>query len=83
MNFSFDEIKWFMQLAYEEAQKAYDIGEVPVGAIIVDDAGKVIAKTHNEKEKDFDPTGHAEILCIRKATSEIKNWSNETNIRGH
>ena len=57
-----------MKLALEEAKKAYDELEIPVGAIIVKD-GKVIAKAYNEKEKK-----HAEILAIQKATKKLKSW---------
>ena len=58
----------FMSLALELAQDAYQKGEVPVGAVIVDSAtGKVIASTHNLAEKNQDPTAHAEMLAIREA----------------
>lgn len=55
-----------MLLALENAKKAFEIDEVPVGAIIVKD-GKVIASTYNQKEHLKDTTGHAEILAIREA----------------
>ena len=63
----------YMKLALEEAKKAYDELEIPVGAIIVKD-GKVIAKAYNEKEKKQDSTKHAEILAIQKATKKLKSW---------
>ena len=63
-----------MAKALKEAQKAGKIDEVPVGAIIVDSAGKVIASAFNRKEQSFDPCGHAEILAIRKATKKLQNW---------
>lgn len=62
-----------MDLAIEEAKKAYKIGEVPVGAIIVKN-GEVIAKAYNIKEKLKDTTAHAEILAIRKASSVLGQW---------
>lgn len=62
-----------MDIAYKEALKAMSEDEVPVGAVIVKD-GKVIAKAHNRKEKNNDPLGHAEILCIRKASKKLGNW---------
>lgn len=62
-----------MDIAYKEALKAMSEDEVPVGAVIVKD-GKVIAKAHNCKEKSNDPLGHAEILCIRKASKKLGNW---------
>lgn len=66
-------INKFMNLAYKEACKARDKDEVPVGAIIVKD-GKIIARAHNLKEKNNDPMGHAEILCIKKACKKIDDW---------
>lgn len=63
----------FMDLAYEEAIKAYDEGEVPVGAVIVKD-NKVIASTHNLKEQNNNPIHHAEMLAIIEACEKLKNW---------
>ncbi|KXZ40783.1 tRNA(adenine34) deaminase [Alkalithermobacter thermoalcaliphilus JW-YL-7 = DSM 7308] len=63
----------FMQEALKEAYKAYIKGEVPVGAVIVKD-DKVIAKAHNLRETLKDPTSHAEIIAIRKATDVINDW---------
>lgn len=62
-----------MELAYKEAIKARDKDEVPVGAVIVKD-GRVIARAHNLKEKNKDPMGHAEILCIKKACKKVGDW---------
>ena len=63
----------FIKEAYKEALKAYQEDEVPVGAVIVKD-NKIIARAHKLKEKTNDPCGHAEILCIRKASKKIKDW---------
>ena len=63
----------FMKLAIKEAQKAYDKGEIPVGAIIVKD-NKVIARAHNLKELKNDTTKHAEILAIQKASKKLGCW---------
>ncbi|MGL5245027.1 MAG: tRNA adenosine(34) deaminase TadA [Sarcina sp.] len=63
----------FMFLAYKEAEKAKEKGEVPVGAIIVRD-NKVIAKAHNLVETMKDATAHAEILAIKKANKVLGNW---------
>lgn len=54
-----------------EAQKAYNMGEVPVGAIIVTLQGQIIAKTHNLTESSKNPCAHAEILAISNASSYI------------
>ncbi len=62
-----------MDLALDEAQKAYDLGEVPVGAVIIKD-GKVIAKAYNMKENMKLSTAHAEILAIEEASKAIGDW---------
>ncbi|MGL5821303.1 MAG: nucleoside deaminase [Sarcina sp.] len=65
--------KLYMDLAIAEALKALELGEVPVGAVIVKD-NQIIAKAHNQKEMLFDVTAHAEILAIKKASQKISNW---------
>lgn len=62
-----------MVRALELARKAYDLDEVPVGAVIVKDHS-VIAEAYNLRENTFDPTAHAEILAIRKASLSLRNW---------
>ena len=56
-----------MDLALNEAQQAALAGEVPVGAVIVDARGQVLAAAGNRTRRDCDPTAHAEILAIRQA----------------
>ena len=63
----------FMDLALAEAQKAYDLDEVPVGAVIVKD-GEVIARAYNMKETKKISTAHAEILAIEEASRAIGDW---------
>ena len=63
-----------MEIALKEAQKAFSIGEVPVGAVITDLNGIIISKAHNLIEKKKDATAHAEILAIQKASIKIGNW---------
>lgn len=48
--------------------------DVPVGAVIVDEAGTVIAEGHNTRERDQDPTGHAEIAVLRAAAAVCGDW---------
>ncbi len=62
-----------MQIALEEATKAFDEGEVPVGALIVKD-GAVLAQSHNLREALSDSTAHAEILAIREASAISGTW---------
>lgn len=56
----------FMRMALEEAHRAFELDEVPVGAVVVL-RGKVIARAHNLCEAAGDPTAHAELLAIREA----------------
>jgi tRNA(Arg) A34 adenosine deaminase TadA len=60
-----------MSLALKEAQAAALRGEVPVGAVIVDASGKVVAQAGNQTLELKDPTAHAELLAIRQAAKEI------------
>ena len=62
-----------MRLALEEARRAAEMDEVPIGAVAVLD-GEVIAADHNRRETDQDPTGHAELLVIRKAAQRLGRW---------
>lgn len=63
----------YMRLALKEAQKAKEIDEVPIGAVIVLN-GKVIAKAHNLREKNQSSTAHAEVLAINKACKKLNSW---------
>jgi tRNA(adenine34) deaminase len=63
----------FMEQALQEAKKAYDMGEVPIGAVIVRD-GEIIARGHNLRETCKDPTLHAEIVAIREAAGKLGGW---------
>lgn len=63
----------YMKKAIEQAKKAYDKLEVPVGAVIVKD-GKIIASAYNQKETKFDTTKHAEIIAIQRASKKLKSW---------
>ena len=67
-----DDEKW-MILALEQARKAEEEGEVPVGAVLVKD-GLLIAKAHNQPISTNDPTAHAEIRLIRAASKKLKNY---------
>ena len=60
----------FMELALQEARKAQDLGEVPIGCVIVRD-GEVIAAAGNRTLTDRDPTAHAEVLAIRAAARKL------------
>jgi tRNA(adenine34) deaminase len=64
---------YYMGLALNEAQKAYEIGEVPIGAILVLD-GQVVATGHNMRESWHDATAHAEMIAIREACQKLGRW---------
>ena len=65
----------YMRAALVEAQIAMDVsGDVPVGAVLVDAAGEIVARGSNEKELLGDPTAHAEIVAIREAAALLGDW---------
>ena len=64
---------YFMKQALNEANKAYNRGEVPVGCVIVKD-DKVIARAYNKRDQKKDVLGHAEIEAIQKATKKLNAW---------
>jgi tRNA(adenine34) deaminase len=64
---------YFMKIALEEAQYAFDNGEVPVGAVLVQD-DTVISRAHNSRETSNDPTAHAETLAMRARAIECGSW---------
>ena len=71
INFGIDEK--FMTLALQEAKKSQEMNEVPVGAIVVMD-DEILSKSHNQPISQNDPTSHAEINAIRKASQNLGNY---------
>jgi tRNA(adenine34) deaminase len=63
-----------MQQAVTLALEVKSSGDVPVGALIVNEVGEVLSSGKNEREKDNDSTAHAEIVAIRKASEKIGSW---------
>ncbi len=63
----------YMGMALEEARFAESIGEVPIGAVVVCD-GAIVARGHNRREIDSDPSGHAEFNAIREAARKLGRW---------
>ena len=63
-----------MQAALEVAEQALDTNDVPVGAIILDESGNIVASGFNRREVDSDPTAHAEIVALREAADIAGNW---------
>jgi tRNA(Arg) A34 adenosine deaminase TadA len=70
-----------LQKALKQAKDSFDEGGVPIGAILVSQNGEIIAEGHNENKQSFDPTAHAEIVCMRKAGKKVlKKFSPEPTI---
>lgn len=63
-----------MRLALAQAQRAAEVGEVPVGAVVLDGRGHLIAVGHNRVIMDHDPTAHAEIVALRLAAQHVGNY---------
>lgn len=63
-----------MRLALAQAQQAADMGEVPVGAVVLDELGCLIAAGHNRVITDHDPSAHAEIVALRLAAQVLGNY---------
>ena len=59
--------------AYLEAKRGYDAGGLPIGSVLVDAKGKIVARGHNQRVQTGDPTAHAEIVCIRNA-GRRRDW---------
>ena len=63
-----------MRAALAEARLALEHGDVPIGAVVVDAAGVVIGRGHNEREARADPTAHAEVIALREAALVAGSW---------
>ena len=63
-----------MRAALAEARAALETGDVPVGAVVLDAQGRVIARGRNARERDSDPTAHAEVVALREAGRASGDW---------
>lgn len=63
-----------MQAALEQARLAFGAGEIPIGAVVLDAQGEVLALAHNARESTSDPTAHAEVLALREAARRLGRW---------
>lgn len=63
-----------MRAALAQAALALPAGDVPIGAVVVDSVGSVVATGHNVREADGDPTGHAEVVALRSAAAAVGEW---------
>lgn len=63
-----------MRVAIEAARRSHVSGDVPVGALVINQSGEIISISHNERELHGDPTAHAEIVALRRASEKTKTW---------
>jgi tRNA(adenine34) deaminase len=69
-----DDLYYLMNEAISEAEKAFSEGEVPVGAVLSDSDGRILARAHNQPIALNDPTAHAEILALRRGGAACGNY---------
>ena len=63
-----------MRRALKIANEAFESGDVPVGAVVIDTFGEILGEGRNQREEDNDPSAHAEIVALRKAATAKKSW---------
>jgi tRNA(adenine34) deaminase len=68
-----DDAAW-MKAALDEADAAFQAGEVPVGCVIVDEGGRILGRGRNAREELADPTAHAELVALREAAARALSW---------
>jgi cytosine deaminase len=66
-----------LMAAIEQALKSWDEGGIPIGAVLVDQQGSIVARGHNERVQKGDPTAHAEVVCVRNA-GRRRDWAKLT-----
>lgn len=64
----------WMSVALDEARAAVEHGDVPIGAVLVGPDGEELARDHNRREIDADPTAHAEVLVLRRGAQQLGTW---------
>ena len=67
----------WMEAALQEAERSWKQGGIPIGSVLVDQAGQIVARGHNERVQSGDPTAHAEVVCIRNA-GRSRDWNRLT-----
>jgi len=65
--------KSYLAAAIEQAEKSWSEGGIPIGAVLVDQQGAIVARGHNERVQKGDPTAHAEVVCVRNA-GRRRDW---------
>ncbi|HGY92004.1 MAG TPA: nucleoside deaminase [Planctomycetes bacterium] len=67
----------WLREAFQQAKESWDEGGLPIGAVLIDAEGRVVARGHNERVQSGDPTSHAEITCMRHA-GRRRDWNTLT-----
>jgi cytosine deaminase len=70
-------MRHWLEAAIEQAEKSWDEGGIPIGSVLVDESGAIVARGHNQRVQSGDPTAHAEVVCIRTA-GRRRDWSSLT-----
>ena len=68
--------KW-MDAALRQAEQSWEQGGIPIGSVLVDESGDIVARGHNERVQSGDPTAHAEVVCVRNA-GRRRDWNRLT-----
>jgi cytosine deaminase len=71
------QVRSWLTEAINEAQTSWAAGGIPIGAVLVDESGGIVARGHNRRVQDGDPTAHAEVVCVRHA-GRRRDWSRLT-----
>ena len=66
-----------MEAALSEAEQSWEQGGIPIGSVLVDEGGQIVARGHNQRVQSGDPTAHAEVVCIRNA-GRRRDWNRLT-----
>ena len=66
-----------MEAALNEAEQSWEQGGIPIGSVLVDEGGQIVARGHNQRVQSGDPTAHAEVVCIRNA-GRRRDWNRLT-----
>ncbi len=72
-----DDVRRWLDGAVSQAEKSWAEGGIPIGSVLVDESGVIIARGHNERVQTGDPTAHAEVVCIRNA-GRRRDWGRLT-----
>lgn len=70
-------VQLWLDAAIEQAEKSWSEGGIPIGSVLVDAAGEIVARGHNQRVQSGDPTAHAEVDCIRRA-GRRRDWRSLT-----